>query len=219
MGALILANKVASSLGCRGVQSTCVVYYSPIHLIDCRLGWDVNLHCHHSHQFAFRTFISGASLFSTVSFSKALRQDSEDNCLAFFKTTGYTMIYLELNSVIWRFDLTMSTGLLLWICVVKSWKLKSFHILIYVGRPKNLCIFWYFWKPFSTPYIVENISFVKRVMALYLWFTEQYRAVQSHCTVISTVQSYWNAFVIVAKQWSAEVHILWLIVWRVLCNV
>ena len=56
-------------------------------------------------------------------------------------------------------------------------------------------------------------------MALYLWFTEQYRAVQSYCTELqckvqstvqssSELQSYWNAFIIVAKQSSAEVHIL-----------
>ena len=97
MGALILTNKVASSQGCQGVQSTCVVHFSLIHLIDCRLGWDVNL------QLEAITAITPISLHSELlsqeqvcsrlSFSKALGQDSEDNCLAFYKTTGYTMIY------------------------------------------------------------------------------------------------------------------------------
>ena len=73
----------------------------------------------------------------------------------------------------------MSTGLLLWICVVKSWKLKSFQTFINVGWPKEILVYFG---------IFGNFPPHGNIMALSLWFTEQYRAVQSYWRGLSLVK-------------------------------
>ena len=135
MGALILTNKVASSQGCQGVQSTCVVHFSLIHLIDCRLGWDVNL------QLEAITAITPISLHSELlsqeqvcsrlNLSKALGQDSEDNRLAFYKTTCYTMIYwIKFSDLgIWFNNVYWSTIMDLCCQIVEIEKFMLWHFI------------------------------------------------------------------------------------------
>ena len=150
---------------------------SLIHLIDCRLGWDVNL------QLEAITAITPISLHSELlsqeqvcsrlSFSKALGQDSEDNCLAFYKTTGYTMIYwIKFSDLaIWFNNVYWSTIMDLRCQIVEIEKFtyinicwlakKSLYILVFLETFLHSL---YSWKHFLCKESYGTLSVVYRTV-------------------------------------------------------